>query len=84
MYTHVNHMITMTQIPVETEGYLQSNINTKQSISPHSSIHRTDSDLPRNDFPQSGTNTSGLAEVARLRNANSLTLHQGSRICCAN
>ena len=50
----------------ESEGYLQSTINSKQNISPYSSIHRTDSGLiPRNEFPQSGTSTQGLTEVAR-------------------
>ena len=50
----------------ESEGYLQSTIDTKQNISPYSSIHRTDSGLiPRNEFPQSGTSTPGLTEVAR-------------------
>ena len=39
----------------ESEGYLQSTIDTKQNVSPYSSIHRTDSGLiPRNEYPQSG------------------------------
>ena len=50
----------------ESEGYLQSTIDTKQNLSPYPSIHRTDSGLiPRNEFPQSGTSTPGLTEVAR-------------------
>ena len=50
----------------ESEGYLQSSIYTKQNIGPYSSIYRTDSNLiPRNEFPQSGTSTRGLTEVAR-------------------
>ena len=50
----------------QSEGYLQSTINSKQNISPYSSIHRTDSGLiPRNEFPQSGTSTQGLTDVAR-------------------
>ena len=50
----------------ESEGYLQSTTNTKHKISPYSSIYRTDSGLiPRNEFPQSGTSTPGLTEVAR-------------------
>ena len=50
----------------ESEGYLQSTINSRQNISPYSSIHRTYSGLiPRNEFPQSGTSTQGLTEVAR-------------------
>ena len=50
----------------ESEGYLQDTIKTKQNISPYSSIYRTDSGLIlRNEFPQSGTSTPGLTEVAR-------------------
>ena len=50
----------------ESEGYLQSTTNTKHKISPYSSIYRTDSGLiPGNEFPQSGTSTPGLTEVAR-------------------
>ena len=50
----------------ESEGNLQSTINTKQNFSPYSSIHRTDSGLiPRNEFPQSGTSNPGLTDVAR-------------------
>ena len=50
----------------ESEGYLLSTSDTKQNISPYSSIYRTDSGLiPRNEFPQSGTSTPGLTEVAR-------------------
>ena len=50
----------------ESEGCLQSTINTKQNVSPYSSIHRTESGLIlRNEFPQSGTSTPGLKEIAR-------------------
>ena len=50
----------------ESEGYLLSTSDTKQNIHPYSSIHRTDSGLiQRNEFPQSGTSTPGLTEVAR-------------------
>ena len=50
----------------ESEGYLQSTVDTKQNVNPYSTIHRTDSGLiPRNEFPQSGTSTSGLTEAAR-------------------
>ena len=50
----------------KSEGYLQDTIKTKQNISPYSSIYSTDSGLiPRNEFPQSGTSTPGLTEVAR-------------------
>ena len=77
----------------ESEGYLQSTIKTKHNISPYSSIYRTDSGLiPSNEFPQSGTSTPGLTEVARQMSkvsdemstlaVMSLILHQGSRICC--
>ena len=50
----------------ESVGYLLSTSDTKQNISPYSSIYRTDSGLiPRNESPQSGTSTPGLTEVAR-------------------
>ena len=50
----------------ESEGYLQSTVNTKQNDNSYSSIHRTDSGIiPRNEFQQSGTSTPRLTEVAR-------------------
>ena len=63
----------------DSEGYLQSTINTKQNFSPYSSIYRTDSGLiPRNEFPQSGTSTPGLTEVARQM---SKVLDEMSTLC---
>ena len=63
----------------ECESNLQSSINTKQNIGPYPSIYRTDSNLiPRNEFPQSGTSTPGLTEVARQM---SKVLDEMSTLC---
>ena len=72
MHTPANHMMTMTQIPVQMKKMMivrciyKVLLTLNRTFSPYSSIYRTDSGLIlRNEFLQSGTSTPGLAEVAR-------------------